>query len=797
MLRSIDYRTVSAMSDCRWSDVPGDSPILTDDQVATAIGSPVRFAGATPSLPNPYGPPVVGCDWTETTDPAVTVEVSEQDFASRSKAAAQYQTILSVVPSGGLVEANLKIDGHDGFLAQFNEGPALYILVDKRLVVASGPRWGGANAWSKPLTAIGSEVVARLQAGAISMHPRVPNDTGAAQCDLSRPSDQSSGSAAATAAIASGALADPGRLIDPVAGAMLGLADVNSEGNGAQYHNDGFWLVGFFDTLASGEQYPPLHGLLNAYAEDHLANDPSNPDALTPQYPTFYNALACALMTDRATKAFANSLLAFASGQLGPNTAQQEVLVKQLLAADPAAARGLFLPLTPKEIVSTPLQAVANYLRLAASALSATDPKSLPVEIGDAVPAPYGPLTPGQFSPAQAWALLLLAGDIDGAGQLSTPSYGPRIIPAQEGNPALLNAEDSFVARTVPGPDLPPGPALDAAYHSWAVGATAMYLINGLPTVALTYLHDGAIPGTCGGNATPTVACRDYVNEQALEALWESLTTPIEVDEPEIAAAEILTDDAQQKAEEKAWEEVGFDLTKHVLVTGSGQAYQALGPRDRANLGATCYVGILEFDANSELNAVIYQQRRSGIAVPSNLGEDVQATEQKLLGTILTTSGIQVPSQIPEQACEGQDLVVTTSAQFAPNSTVTITGHSTAPVVLGSAVAGPDGRVVALVRLPPSLAAGRHTIVAQGTGTNGKPLSISAPVDIVSLTPTANRRSGGSGTLVGIGATLLAGACSGLLVWGLRRRSARRRRRQRPTRSSDAGRTEGTPTRRP
>ncbi|HVA10176.1 MAG TPA: hypothetical protein VNG12_25960, partial [Acidimicrobiales bacterium] len=155
------YRTVSASGDCLWSDAPGpDQPILTDDQVATAIGAAVQFSGDT-SLPNPYGPPFVGCEWTETANPAVSVFIREQNFTSQSDAAAQYQTQLSDVPAGTF-EANLKIDGYDTFLAQYNDGPAMYILVGDRLVSIGIGRNQSAKEWQSPLSAIGSDLVARL-----------------------------------------------------------------------------------------------------------------------------------------------------------------------------------------------------------------------------------------------------------------------------------------------------------------------------------------------------------------------------------------------------------------------------------------------------------------------------------------------------------------------------------------------------------------------------------------------------------------------------------------------------------
>jgi len=60
--RDSAYRIVSTSGGCLWSDALGpDQPILTDDQVAAAIGSTVQFSGDT-SLPNPYGPPFVGCE---------------------------------------------------------------------------------------------------------------------------------------------------------------------------------------------------------------------------------------------------------------------------------------------------------------------------------------------------------------------------------------------------------------------------------------------------------------------------------------------------------------------------------------------------------------------------------------------------------------------------------------------------------------------------------------------------------------------------------------------------------------
>ena len=116
---------------------------------------------------------------------------------------------------------------------------------------------------------------------------------------------------------------------------------------------------------------------------------------------------------------------------------------------------------------------------------------------------------------------------------------------------------------------------------------------------------------------------------------------------------------------------------------------------------------------------------------------------------------------------------------FAPGSTVTFTAGGN---VLGTAVAGSDGRAVGSFTIPASVASGNVTVTAAGTGSNGQPVSVNTAVRLPG-SGAGNQGQGqgnqGSGQLprtgsgialpLSIGGALLIGL-GGLFVLTTRRR---------------------------
>ncbi|WP_460491570.1 IPT/TIG domain-containing protein [Dactylosporangium cerinum] len=76
----------------------------------------------------------------------------------------------------------------------------------------------------------------------------------------------------------------------------------------------------------------------------------------------------------------------------------------------------------------------------------------------------------------------------------------------------------------------------------------------------------------------------------------------------------------------------------------------------------------------------------------------------------------------------GQQIVVIGTG-FAPHSTATITIYSD-PVVLGTVVTDQDGNFTKAVTVPPSLAAGAHTLAAQGVDPDGNPHAMKLNVTV-------------------------------------------------------------------
>lgn len=99
--------------------------------------------------------------------------------------------------------------------------------------------------------------------------------------------------------------------------------------------------------------------------------------------------------------------------------------------------------------------------------------------------------------------------------------------------------------------------------------------------------------------------------------------------------------------------------------------------------------------------------------------------------------------------CPGDSFTVT-AGQFAPGSTVTVTLLPDS--VLGTPAAGADGNVSLEVTLSATQALGRQTIQAAGNDDEGKPLTLTASLDVVSCdevppttAPPGTTPSGGGG----------------------------------------------------
>ncbi|WP_433219477.1 IPT/TIG domain-containing protein [Dactylosporangium sp. CS-047395] len=116
----------------------------------------------------------------------------------------------------------------------------------------------------------------------------------------------------------------------------------------------------------------------------------------------------------------------------------------------------------------------------------------------------------------------------------------------------------------------------------------------------------------------------------------------------------------------------------------------------------------------------------------------------------LTTDKGQIDTAAP-----GQRIVVIGTG-FAAHSTATITLYS-APMTLGTVVTDGSGNFSKSVTVPPSLAAGTHTLVAQGVAPSGNPRAMK-------LTVTVAHRAASSGTLAVTGAPAAPLALAGLAM---------------------------------
>ncbi|GAA2374743.1 hypothetical protein GCM10010170_078020 [Dactylosporangium salmoneum] len=123
-------------------------------------------------------------------------------------------------------------------------------------------------------------------------------------------------------------------------------------------------------------------------------------------------------------------------------------------------------------------------------------------------------------------------------------------------------------------------------------------------------------------------------------------------------------------------------------------------------------------------------------------------------------------------AAPGQDIVVIGTG-FAAHSTATITLYST-PLVLGTVVTDGNGDFSKPVTVPPSLAAGVHTLVAQGVAPSGSPRSMKLTVTVAASAPRPATGGGLPVTGAPAGPLALAGLAMVLAGFGLLRPWQRR-----------------------
>ncbi|MER7282877.1 IPT/TIG domain-containing protein [Dactylosporangium sp. NPDC000244] len=146
------------------------------------------------------------------------------------------------------------------------------------------------------------------------------------------------------------------------------------------------------------------------------------------------------------------------------------------------------------------------------------------------------------------------------------------------------------------------------------------------------------------------------------------------------------------------------------------------------------------------LGATAGQQYTVSVVANSSLGASEPATSEPVIPSAplppsappdtpltLTTDKGTISTAVP-----GQDIVVIGTG-FAAHSTATITLYST-PLTLGTVVTDGNGDFSKPVTVPASLAAGVHTLVAQGVAPSGNPRAMKLTVTVA---PRAAAPSGG------------------------------------------------------
>ncbi|WP_433060829.1 IPT/TIG domain-containing protein [Dactylosporangium sp. CS-033363] len=179
---------------------------------------------------------------------------------------------------------------------------------------------------------------------------------------------------------------------------------------------------------------------------------------------------------------------------------------------------------------------------------------------------------------------------------------------------------------------------------------------------------------------------------------------------------------------------------------------------------STCTTLVTDADPlGCVLGATAGQQYTVSVVAHSAAGDSAAATS-----AAVTPAAPVVPAAPPDTpltlttdkgqintAAPGQQIVVIGTG-FAAHSTATITLYST-PMTLGTVVTDGSGNFSKAVTVPASLAAGTHTLVAQGVAPSGNPRAMK-------LTVTVAHRAAPSGTLAVTGAPVVPLALAGLVM---------------------------------
>jgi len=714
---AIGRSTVTALTTAQGASAMGETVSFGGEQNATMAGGiPTHIC--TWNGPPLNGAGLIGNDSLMLTisDPSSQVgarfaedeQLSRQDFAHQGFAVAEV--------------------GDAAFFSGAQDAEqSLEVLTGERVFVLGLRRAdaGQPAAQSVELTLAGYVLAALklLQ----SLHPAIPPEAPIV-CDLSRPGDVGAGVSAARQAIGAGALDDPGRLVDPIAGALLGPEDPNAGAAGSQYHGDGFWLAGFFDTVAARNadvRSAPdlLTDVLRAYGEASLNEGSYKVEHL--DYPDFYASLDCALSSGATSAALSRDLLV-QRDFLGLGAANNDNLVVGLVA-DPAACLGLVEHLAAAELLSdfgthTSWIDPTAFTVIARLALSSAGPAGTPSQLGGIVPPPYGPWDTGALSPSQA-EVLLRAADA-----------------TKQGNQAMISASQALIAAQMAA--MVPqsaGAAVVNGYTVWAQKSAALVLATAVPTAALwangfapvdapSYSSPGSgrppdVPGWVGatefGDLGVTAATDTAIKDFA-KYLWT-----IGHGSGAVSAGQYLEGYLNQ-AEGEVF--VALEAQNRVVAPGTGG--QA-GPADHS--------------VGTEFAPVYVLKVPPGDLIASPDGTVTDLTARALVDSITAAyNGLLLPADLtgtevnlsnraaPPVVDASGYAVLVHGAGFAPHTTVTVEGHSS-PTGLAQAETDANGAFSVPVSVYQQLSPGRHELIATGLGPGGRPRSLSTAVRIETL----------------------------------------------------------------
>ncbi len=199
-------------------------------------------------------------------------------------------------------------------------------------------------------------------------------------------------------------------------------------------------------------------------------------------------------------------------------------------------------------------------------------------------------------------------------------------------------------------------------------------------------------------------------------------------------------------------------LTNAVVDFGDGTAAVTIPVVDGSYSATHSYTAKGAFTATAAIKDAVSGSVLGTKTVAISVVEVAVPTESATPSNPVPSGGAAAISLSSGTLAPGEELTIS-GVNFKPGTATQFVMHSK-PVKLGTATVANDGTVTLSVNLPEEVVAGKHTIVVDGKGLNGKPVKVRAPLTISASGSVAQIERVGVTTsvkdkLIGLAAVLL------------------------------------------